>query len=62
MVEKDMVMVLESVGGVDEDSHKFSENPTTNLSNVESVHVQYDNNLVKNDELHLTIITVQVHK
>jgi hypothetical protein len=32
-------MVLESVGGVDEDSHKFSRNPTTHLLDIESVHM-----------------------
>jgi hypothetical protein len=39
MAKKDEVVVLESVGGVDEDSHKLSENPTTNLSNVENIHM-----------------------
>jgi hypothetical protein len=60
MVEEDKVVVLESVGGVDEDNQ--SKNPTTNLLDVENVHLQYDNDLVKCDELHLTIITVQAHK
>jgi hypothetical protein len=39
MAKKDEVMVLENVGGVDEDSHRLNGNPTTNLSNVESIHL-----------------------
>jgi len=39
-----------------------SRNPTTNLLDVENVHLQYDNHLVECDELHLTIITIQAHK
>jgi hypothetical protein len=62
MVKEDKVVVLECIGGVDENSHKLNRNPTTNLSNVESVHLRYDNDLVENDELHLTIIAIQTHK
>jgi hypothetical protein len=40
----------------------LSKNPTTNLSNVENVHLWCDNHLVKNDELHVGVITTQVHK
>jgi hypothetical protein len=58
MVEEDKVVVLESVGGVDEDSHKLNKNPTTNLLDVENVHLQYDNDLVENDELHLIVIAI----
>jgi len=39
MVEKDEVVVLENVGGVDEDIHMLSRNPTTNLLNVENIHL-----------------------
>jgi hypothetical protein len=39
MAKEDEVVVLKSVGGVDEDSQKLSENPTTNLLNVESIHL-----------------------
>jgi hypothetical protein len=59
MAEKDEVVVLKSVGGVDEDSHKLSENPTTNLLNVD---LQCDNDLVDNDDLHLAVIVAQAHK
>jgi hypothetical protein len=58
MVEKDKVVVLESVSGVHEDSHKLNMNPTTNLLDVESDHLQYDNDRVENDELHLTVIAI----
>ncbi len=63
MVKEDEIMVLESVGGVDENSPKLNMNSTTRFSNVESVHlVQCDNDLVENDELHLATITIQAHK
>lgn len=52
MAKEDIVLVLENIGGVDEDIHMLSENPTTNLSNVESIHLQCDNDLVENHELH----------
>jgi len=61
MAKEDIILVLENIGGVDEDIHMLNENPTTNLSNVESVH-QCDNDLVENDELHLVVITTQAHK
>jgi hypothetical protein len=53
MAKEDIVLVLENIGVVDEDIHMLSENPTTNLSNVESIHFQCENDLVENDELHL---------
>jgi hypothetical protein len=60
MAKQDEIMVLENVGGVDENSPKLSRNPTTNFSNVENIHLlQCDNDLTDNDELHLAI---QVHK
>jgi hypothetical protein len=62
MAKEDIVLVFENIGGVDEDIHMLSKNPTTNLSNVERVHLQYDNDLVENVELHLVIITTQAHK
>jgi len=62
MAKEDIILVLENIGGVDEDIHMLNENPTTNLSNVESVHLQCDNDLVENDELHLVVITTQAHK
>jgi hypothetical protein len=63
MVKEDEVMVLESVGDVDEDNPKLIMNPTTQFSNVESVHLmQRENDLVENDELHLATITIQAHK
>jgi hypothetical protein len=52
MAKEDIVLVLKNIGGVDEDIHMLSENPSTNLSNVERVHLQCDNDLVENDELH----------
>ncbi len=58
MAKEDEVMVLESVGGVDENSHKLSWNLITSLLNVENVHLWCDNNLVKNDELHLVAIAI----
>ncbi len=58
MAKEDEVMVIESVGGVDENSHKLNQNPITSLLDVESVHLQCDNNLVKNDELQLVAITI----
>ncbi len=61
MVKKDEVVVLENVGGVDEDTHKLSGNPTTNLLDVENVHLQCDNDFVENDKPHLLIIATQVH-
>jgi len=39
MVEEDEVVVLESVGGVDEDIHELNENLTINLLDVENVHL-----------------------
>jgi ATP-dependent 26S proteasome regulatory subunit len=39
MVEEDEVVVLESVGGVDEDIHELNENLTINLLDVEIVHL-----------------------
>jgi len=52
-------MILDSVGVVDEYLCGWSENLTTNSSNVESVHLQCDNDLVENDEFHLVaIITI----
>jgi hypothetical protein len=39
MAKEDEVMVLESVGGVDENSHKLSWNLITSLLNVENVHL-----------------------
>jgi len=39
MAKEDKVMVLESVGGVDENSHKLSWNLITSLSDVKSVHL-----------------------
>jgi hypothetical protein len=62
MAEEDEVVVLKSVGGVDEDSHKLSGNPTTNLLTIESIHLQCDNDLVDNDDLHLAVIVTQAHK
>jgi hypothetical protein len=58
MAKGNEVMVLESVGGVGENNHKLNWNPITNLLNVESVYLQCDNNLVKNNELHLVVIIV----
>jgi hypothetical protein len=64
MVEEDEVVVLESVGGVDEDIRELNENPKINLLVVENVHLQCDNDLVENDELHFITINIvaQVHK
>jgi hypothetical protein len=39
MAKKDEVMFFENVSGVDENSHRLNENPTTNLSNVENIHL-----------------------
>jgi hypothetical protein len=56
-------MVFESVGGVDEDNPNLSMNLTTWFLDVKSVHlVQCENDLIKNDELHLAAITIQAHK
>jgi hypothetical protein len=55
-------MVLESVGGVDEDTYGLSKNSTIRLLDVENVHLQCDNDLVDDDELHLAVIIIQIHK
>lgn len=55
-------MILESVGGDDEDFRGLNENLTSNSSNVESMHLQCDNDLVKNDELHLATIVAQAQR
>jgi len=55
-------MVLESVGGVDEDTYGLSKNSTTMLLDVENVHHQCDNDLVDDDELHLVVIVITIHK
>jgi len=39
MAKENKVVVLENVGGVDENSHKLSWNLITSLSDVESVHL-----------------------
>jgi len=39
MVEEDEVVVLKSIGGVDEDIHELNENLTINLLDVENVHL-----------------------
>jgi hypothetical protein len=39
MVEHDEIVILGSVGGVDEDFCGLSENLTTNSSNVENIHL-----------------------
>ncbi len=58
MAKEDKVMVLESVGGIDENSHKLSWNLIISLSDVESVHLWCDNKLVKNDELYLVVFVI----
>jgi hypothetical protein len=55
-------MILENVSGVDEDFHGLNENLTSNSSNVETMHLQCDNYLVRNDELHLATIVAQAQK
>ncbi len=60
--QKKKVVVFKSVGGVDEDNHRLSGNPTTNLLDVENVHLQCDNNLVKTNEQHFLVIVAQAHK
>jgi hypothetical protein len=62
MAKKDEVVVFKSVGGVDEDNHRLSWNPTTSLLDVEIVHLQCDNNLVKTNEQHFLVIAIQAHK
>jgi hypothetical protein len=62
MVRKDKVVVLENVGGVDEDTHRLNRNPTTNVLDVENIHLQCDNDFVENDKPHLLVIATQVHK
>jgi hypothetical protein len=62
MAKGDEVVVLKSVGGVDEDNHKLSGNSITNLLDVENVHLQCDNNLVKINEQHFLAIAAQAHK
>jgi hypothetical protein len=62
MARKDKVVVLENVGGVDEDTHKLNKNPTTTLLDVENFHLQCDNVFVENDKPHLLVIASQVYK
>jgi hypothetical protein len=62
MAKEDEVVVFKSVGGVDEDNHRLSGNPTTSLLDVENVHLQCDNNLVKTNEQHFVAIATQAHK
>jgi hypothetical protein len=59
MVEEDELAVLESVGSADEDIRELNENPTINLLDVENVHLQCDNDLVENVELHFITIKLQ---
>jgi hypothetical protein len=47
--QKKKVLVLENVGGVDENTHSLNRNPTTSLLDVENVHLQSDNDFIKND-------------
>jgi hypothetical protein len=62
MAKEDEVVVFKSVGGVDEDNHKLNGNPITNLLDVENVHLQCDNDLVKTNEQHFVAIASQAHK
>jgi len=55
-------MVLESVGGVDEDTYGLNKNSTIRLLDVENVHLQCDNDFVDDDELYLAAIIIQIHK
>jgi hypothetical protein len=55
-------MILENVGGVDEDFHGQSENLIINSWDVKNIHLQCDNDLVENDELHIATIAIQAQK
>jgi hypothetical protein len=55
--------VVENVGVVvDELGCDIIVNLATNLLNTKSIHLQCDNNLFENDELHLVAIEFQVQK
>jgi hypothetical protein len=62
MAKHDKVMILESVGGVDEYFHGLSEILTPDSLDVENIHLQCDNDLIENDEMHLAAIATQAQK
>ncbi len=61
MVEDNIV--VECVGNIDDKlACDANMNPTLNNSNVGSIHLQCDDDLLENDEFHLVIIGTQIEK
>jgi hypothetical protein len=62
MVE-DNIVVVECVGDIDDElACDVNMNPTLNNLNVGSIHLQCNDDLLKNDEFHLVIIEIQIKK
>jgi hypothetical protein len=62
MVE-DNIVVVECVNNIDDKlACDVNMNPNLNNSNVGSIHLQCDDDLLKNDEFHLVIIETQIKK
>jgi hypothetical protein len=60
MVE-DNIVVVECVNDIDDKlACDANMNPTLNNLNVGNIHLQCDDNLLKNDEFHLVIIETQI--
>ncbi len=60
MVWKDDIVIVESVGGVDDQlACDSSTDLITNNLDVESIHLQCDKDLLKDDELYFATIEVQ---
>jgi len=60
---KDEIVDVENVGGIDAGNcYDVNLNLTINISNVGIIHLQCDNDLLKNDELHLATIEAQIQK
>jgi hypothetical protein len=56
MLENEMIIV-ENVNGMDEITCDLNMNPISNLSNVESIHLECKNNLLEN---HVQLVDVKV--
>jgi hypothetical protein len=62
MVE-DKIVVIECINDIDDElACDVNMNPTLNNLNVGSIHLQCNDDLLKNDEFHLVIIEIQIKK
>ncbi len=60
---KDNIIVVESFGGVDDKlACDVNVNLVANTLDIESIHLQCDNDLLKTNEIHFIIIETQVQK